>query len=198
MVAREEARKTRQAILMAAFELMHRNGFRATGLNDIIAKTGLTKGAFYHHFLNKTALGYAIVDELLTFMVNEFWLKPLDGAEDPLARLQEVLMTTKTDLESVTLGCPLNNFAVEMAPVDEGFRLRVEKVYDLWIDGYTKALTNGQQKGKVSRNIDPRRAAKFIVAAFAGCRGRAKNMRSREELLECHEQLNRYLETLRP
>ena len=32
-------------------------------LDDVVAATGLTKGALYHHFPNKQALGYAVVDE---------------------------------------------------------------------------------------------------------------------------------------
>ncbi len=99
-----DAQKTREQLLMTAFSAMHKNGFRATGINDILEKTGLTKGAFYYHFSNKAALGYAIIEEVLMPMVDLFWLKPIAGAPHPLTRMQEVFLTTNADLNSVTLG----------------------------------------------------------------------------------------------
>jgi TetR/AcrR family transcriptional repressor of nem operon len=190
-------KETRQEILMAAFEAIHQNGFRSTGINEILSKTNVTKGAFYHHFSSKVALGYAIVEEVLTFMVDKMWLDPLEGAEDPIACMQEIFLKTKVDKGSVILGCPLNNMAVEMSPVDEGFRKRVEKVYQHWVDGYTRVLEEGQTKGSVRKELDAVNSANFIVSAFAGCRSRAKNAQSVKVLVRCYEQLNLYLETLR-
>jgi len=51
---------TRQALLLAAFEEIHEQGFRAASLDRILERAGCTKGALYHHFENKTALGYAV------------------------------------------------------------------------------------------------------------------------------------------
>lgn len=198
MTTREEAQKTRQLILMTAFEEIHKNGFRATSLNDILGRTGLTRGAFYHHFSNKAALGNAVVDEVLIWMVDEIWLAPLETADDPIECLKTMLTETKTDDESVCLGCPLNNMAVEMAPVDEEIRRRVNQAYDKWIDGYARALERGKEKGFVKKDLDARSIALFIVSSMAGCRSVAKNTQDRETLLTCHQHLASYLDTLRP
>lgn len=185
-------------ILQSAFLGVYRNGFRATSVNDILKKTSLTKGAFYHHFPDKIALGYAIVDELLRWFVDQFWLEPLRKCDDPIARMKEMLMTYKVDEESVMLGCPVNNLAVEMAPVDEGFRARLNGVYDFWRDGIADALRRGVEAGVVSGEIDPVSAATFILASAAGARGLAKNARSVDVLMSCNRSLCGYLDTLRP
>ena len=191
--------QTRQKILQAAFQEIHRNGFQASSLNPILARTGVTKGALYHHFPSKHALGYAVVEELIQEMVSETWVRPLENSEDPIDCLKGMILSAggSMEKEDVLLGCPLNNLCLEMSPIDEGFRLRVNKVYELWREGIARAFRSGQARGTVSESIDPLDAATFAVASLAGCRSLAKNVQSRVMLVKCGENLIRYLETLR-
>ncbi|MCB9992648.1 MAG: TetR/AcrR family transcriptional regulator [Hyphomicrobiaceae bacterium] len=46
----------REAILETGFRLFLAHGFDGTGINHILGETGLSKGAFYHHFASKQAL----------------------------------------------------------------------------------------------------------------------------------------------
>lgn len=192
--------QTRQTILEAALHEIHRNGFQAASLSNILAKTGLTKGALYHHFPNKLALGYVLVEELLKEMVSENWLRPLETCEDPIQCLQEIfkILSKQMKPEDILHGCPINNLALEMSPMDQGFRQRINEIYDLWRKGIADAFLRGQVNGKVSKKISPLNAATFIVASLAGTRSIAKNFQSQEVLLSCGESLINYLETLRP
>lgn len=52
---------TRTAILDAAERMVLHLGFGGSGVQAILAETGLTKGAFFHHFPSKTALADALV-----------------------------------------------------------------------------------------------------------------------------------------
>ena len=191
---------TRQIILETAAVEIHRNGFQAASLNNIVDATGLTKGALYHHFPNKLALGYAVVEELIHDRIKELWLRPFEGCKDPIECLQNMIKAKKKQMqvEDVFLGCPLNNLALEMSPIDEGFRLRVSRIYDLWCEGIAEALARGQRNGFVRNEIDPIKTATFIVASIAGCRSMAKNSQSMDVLSACAECLMDYLETLRP
>ena len=195
---RGNAEATRARLLRAAARQVHRNGFRATSLHDILVDTGLTKGAFYHHFANKIALGYALVDEWLGPKVEREWLAPLRESVEPIAVMMQLLGTAAIDAEEVMLGCPLNNLAVELAPVEETLREHIQSVYDRWVGGIAEALERGRRAGTVSPAVDTRDAATFIVAALAGCRAIAKNARSSATLVRCHEHLARYLDTLKP
>lgn len=192
--------QTRQTILEAALHEIHRNGFQAASLSKILARTGLTKGALYHHFPNKLALGYALVEELLKERVSENWLRPLETCEDPIQCLQEIFKTLSKQMkpEDILHGCPINNLALEMSPMDQGFRQRISEIYNLWRKGIADAFLRGQVNGKVSKKISPLNAATFIVASLAGTRSIAKNFQSQEVLLSCGESLINYLETLRP
>jgi TetR/AcrR family transcriptional repressor of nem operon len=52
-VARNGAR-TRTAIMDAAQGLILQQGFAATSIDEIIERTGVTKGAFFYHFKSKS------------------------------------------------------------------------------------------------------------------------------------------------
>jgi TetR/AcrR family transcriptional repressor of nem operon len=190
---------TRRKILESAYQQIHRNGFQAASLNPILARTGVTKGALYHHFPNKRALGYAVLDELIKEMVMQFWLRPLDNCSDPIDALKRRIREAGKSIskEDVLLGCPLNNLCLEMSPIDDGFRQRVNQIYEFWREGFARAFRTGQANGTVSARIDPMDCATFTVAALAGCRSLAKNAQSRELLTACGRNLIRYLETLR-
>ena len=191
---------TRKKILEAAYHEIHRQGFQAASLSSILDRSGVTKGALYHYFSDKQALGYSVLEELIKGFVLQFWLRPLDEASDPIEDLKRLINEAGKSLsdEDVLLGCPLNNLCLEMSPIDDGFRQRVNHVYELWQEGLARALRAGQAKGTVTLTIDTMDCATFIVASLAGCRSLAKNAQSRDILSACGENLIRYLETLRP
>jgi len=171
-VAKRNPEQTRQAILDAALAVIHAKGFQAASLSDILAETGLTRGALYHHFPNKRALGLAAL-EGIEQMVRRMWLEPLAGADDPLNALQGAITAAGASLsqEVIVLGCPLNNLAQEMSPSDEQFRRKVSSIYYQWRMGIASALIRGQEKGTVRADIDPEAAATFFVGALTGGRG---------------------------
>lgn len=194
-----DARRTRLRLLEAAFEEIHRRGYQAASLSDILARTGVTKGALYHHFPNKLALGYAVVEEILRERTLVRWVRPLEATDDPIDGLLQTLQEAKQrDLEEfMALGCPLNNLAQEMAPIDEGFRLRLEAIYQTWRTGIEAALRRGQANGCVRRDIDPAQTAVLIVAAFEGSMSQIKNACDRRLLHQCESALRNLLNGFR-
>jgi AcrR family transcriptional regulator len=191
---------TRGKLLTAAFEEIHRHGFQAASLDRILAGAGVTKGALYHHFPDKAALGYAVVEEVVKGPVLEVYLRALEDSADPLTALQDVLRRRADDFAAggVELGCPLNNLAQEMSPLDETFRLRVAEALDAWTAGYARALERAKALGVVRRDVNPAQVAAFIVAAVEGSFGLAKNARSVATLRSNLDTLVSFLDTLRP
>lgn len=191
---------TREKLLRAAFEEMYQHGFQAASLDAILAKAGVTKGALYHHFPDKASLGYAVVDEVVRRPVLDAYLGRLDASTpDPLTDLQDVLRRRAREFNdhSVSFGCPLNNLAQEMSPLDERFRLRLAAALKEWTDGVAATLKRGQAAGTVRRDVDARKAAAFVVAAVEGSFGMAKNARSAGVLRGNLEMVNLFLEGLR-
>lgn len=63
---KEEAEKTRQNILDAAFEVFTQKGFTRTRLSDIASAAGVTRGAIYWHFKDKVDLFIALAEDIDT------------------------------------------------------------------------------------------------------------------------------------
>jgi TetR/AcrR family transcriptional repressor of nem operon len=189
---------TRDKLLNAAFEEIHLRGFQGASVDSILTRAGVTKGALYHHFPDKASLGFAVLDEVLRDRMVQRWAKP-NGSDDPITALQDVLRERAAEItpETVELGCPLNNIAQEMSPLDERFRRRINTMFDEWIDGFSAALERGQAQGIVRRDIDPRKVACFILASVEGSYGIAKGAKSTRIFRSNLEVLAGFLETLR-
>jgi len=188
---------TRERLLQATFQHVHRSGFRGTDLDTILAAAGVTKGALYHHFENKEALGYALVDEIILGITQQKWLKPLITAEDPIDALAAIFRNRSTEADELQFGCPLNNLVQEMSPLDEGFRKRLERVFDEWRTGMAAALRRGRESGFVRQDIDADETALFLIAAFEGCLSLAKSSQDVRILRSGKNSLVRYVESLR-
>ncbi|MFW5709383.1 MAG: TetR/AcrR family transcriptional regulator [Chloroflexota bacterium] len=53
---------SREDIILAAADVLHRNGYEATTMKDIAAEVNLTAASLYHHFRNKDALLLAVLE----------------------------------------------------------------------------------------------------------------------------------------
>lgn len=196
--AAKAADNTRQSLLKAAFEEIYQQGFRNASLDNILRRTGVTKGALYHHFPNKTALGYAVVDEVIVPHAEKKWTRLRDDSTNPVDALIDIGINDPFPSEHDTLlGCPINNLAQEMSGLDEGFRERLNNFLTLWRDSIDSALQRGQRDGTVRGDVDTSEAAIFIVAAFEGAYGVAKCAGSTEILQTCLNGLVSYVESLR-
>ena len=192
--------QTRQRLLEAAFSEIHRNGFRAASLDSILAETRVTKGALYHHFPSKTSLGYALVEEVLGEYIERRWVQPISTADDPVGLVIESLqaMTDEMGEDEARNGCPLNNLVQEMSGIDEGFRIRLQAVFDRWIKALADAFRRGQAEGTVRADVDPDATAHFVVAAIEGMAGLMKNARSLDAARAPLPAFLSYVESLRP
>jgi AcrR family transcriptional regulator len=191
---------TRRRILEAAFEEFYRTGFQGGSLNRIVGRASTTKGALFHHFAGKNDLGYSVVEEVIQPRMKELWLDPLADSADPVADIKHTLlrfMTEEIEQGQLANGCPLNNLAQEMSPLDEEFRKRIEHVYVEWRECLEVAFARGIEAGKVRKDISPRNVAAFIVAAQAGIIGTAKNAQSAELMKRAGAALIDYLDSLK-
>ncbi len=191
---------TRQNILNAAFVEFYKHGFQGGSLNHIIEASGTTKGALFHHFTGKQELGYVVVEEIIEPLLRHRWIDPIKASTDPLADLKKAFRQfVKEDMDSGAWiqGCPLNNLAQEMSPLDEGFRTRIDALYSTWRTSLAAALTDGVRTGRVRKGVSPRNVAAMLVAAQMGIWGSAKNSQSKELMSQTSEALCDYLDSLR-
>jgi TetR/AcrR family acrAB operon transcriptional repressor len=97
---KQESQRTRQDIVAAARRVFARQGVTRTTLEEIAAAAGVTRGAIYWHFANKTELFFAMREQVALPMIDQIDLALLraDGS-DPLVGVERFLRGILESLE---------------------------------------------------------------------------------------------------
>ncbi|MFF3063504.1 TetR/AcrR family transcriptional regulator [Oerskovia sp. NPDC057915] len=161
---------TRERIVETAFRLFLTQGYESTSTAQLVAATGLSKGAIYHHFRDKEEIRSATVDHFLLRYVeppapDESEATPpglaatLHHVADSYARLLETVATLTDD--------PLayHRFVLAAAPgLRETLRDAVGQVRDVLAD----AARTSQDDGSVTTTLPPERVAENAAALVEG------------------------------
>ncbi len=190
---------TRGKILFAAYKEIHCQGFQAASLSNILAHTGVTKGALYHHFPNKTELGYAVVDEVIARRIHQSFIEPLQNFDNPIDGFIEMIRSSGEafSITDINLGCPLTNLAQEMAAIDEGFRTRLIDIYEKWHQSIADVMSEAKKSGQIIDEADPYTLAVTIAATMEGAINAAKVAQDLDKLYYCGCGLIQYLQLIR-
>jgi len=196
---KQKADKTREQLLEAAFNEIHSQGFRAASLGNILKNTGLTKGALYHHFPNKQALGYAVFDEIIVPESQEKWLRlqnPNNNPVDVLLAIGQELLE-EANFETIQLGCPICNLIQEMSGVDEGFHIRFADFQNEWRKQLANAIRRGQENNMIIKELNASSVASFLIAVHDGAASVGKATHDMQEYENCVKEMSRYVNNLR-
>jgi TetR/AcrR family transcriptional regulator, transcriptional repressor for nem operon len=98
--------EARARLIDAARSLVRHRGFAATSVDDLCAAAGVTKGAFFHHFPSKEALGVALIDDWTEMTGAMFAQHPYNTLPDPLDRVFAYI-----DLRRALLDQPVPEFS---------------------------------------------------------------------------------------
>ncbi len=77
----------RPKLLAAALSLIREQGYSSTSVDELCAEAGVTKGAFFHHFKTKDALGVAAANHWSEITGAFFETAPYHQLRDPLLRV---------------------------------------------------------------------------------------------------------------
>jgi TetR/AcrR family transcriptional regulator, transcriptional repressor for nem operon len=190
---------TRHRLLELGQQEIYLHGFQGASIESILKRAGATKGAFFHHFSSKAQFGYAVVDEVIAELIAAQWVHPLSQAADPLATIATEFERGAAVLrqQRPILGCPLNNLAQEMSPLDEGFRQHTAAVFERWRVSYRDAFEQAKSSGVVTAAVDSEDAAHALVAQIEGTLSLARNSQDPATLDTGARSLRRHLDSLR-
>jgi TetR/AcrR family acrAB operon transcriptional repressor len=89
---KEDALETRERILDAASEIFNERGLARPSLTDVATRAGVTRGAVYGHFENKSDVFHALCDRIK--LPQETLPGPGECLHDPLGKLRQHLLST--------------------------------------------------------------------------------------------------------
>lgn len=155
----------RSMILDQALELFVQKGYAATSMEDIVKRTGVSKGSIYYHFASKDDLFVSMVEK-----INREWV-------DEWVEIRGQL----PDVESRLLGASLhfvNSFQSPLTKVAEEFSMNAQEgyqgVYDrlieismVQIEVFTEILREGMEQQLFAEG-HPERLAVLFTSMLSG------------------------------
>ncbi len=114
---KEDSQETRLAIIEAARSMFHQHGVTRTTMEQIAAAAGVTRGAIYWHFADKTQLFYAMRDQVTLPLMDRTNIELFEGETcDPLQRIEQFLhamMSAFTECKTTQHTFEIMNFKCE-------------------------------------------------------------------------------------
>lgn len=195
----KKAEATRQNILQKSFDLIYARGYQNASIDEILATTQVTKGAFYYHFKNKDEMGLAIINELMKPALTQSFIEPLQNAENPLDAIYNLMyhLLIENDFLKVEYGCPAANFTQEMTPWNEDFSKALNEITQEWIKIMTTVIENGKKSGYIRKDVNTKQVTFFVMSGYWGIRNFGKLENSKKVYLPYLKELKSYLNTLR-
>lgn len=195
----KKSEATRQNILQKAFELIYTNGYQTTSVDEIIATTQVTKGAFYYHFKTKDEMGLAIINERMKPTFKNTFIEPFQSDVNPLDTIYNLmyhLLMENEDLK-VEYGCPASNFTQEMAPWNIEFTKALNELTLEWESAMINAIEKGKENGKIRSDINAKEITVFVMSGYWGVRNLGKLENSKGVYLVYLNGLKSYFDTLK-
>lgn len=194
----KKSEATRYTILEKAFELIYTKGYQTTSIDEIIATTKVTKGAFFYHFRNKDEMGLAILTDLLQPTMQHSFIAPLQQAKDPLkiiySMMEDLLLHNKQ--LKVEHGCPAGNLTQEMTPWNQQFSEVLTSLAEQWKQALVQCINEAKKAGKVRKNVKAEQVALWIMSGYWGVRNMGKLYNSNACYYTFLKELKSYLSSL--
>ena len=175
--------ETKRRLLEASLQLMLERGYSGLGVQDVLDRTGIPKGSFYHHFDSKqdmalqaidlyTATGHALLYHCLT----------PDGVP-ALVRVRS-FFEQLADFYATQgyLGCLLGTLGQELAGANEVFRKKIEECLTSLATPIAECLEQARIEGDLPADTDTTHLANIMLNAWEGAALRSRLLRSAEPL----------------
>lgn len=168
-----DGKPTRNKILAESKALVFENGFSGTSIDQILGRTGITKGAFFYHFKTKNALAKALIEEFARediYHMNEALEKTGQLEGDSLDRLLQFIqefidmMTGLTEPPS----CLYASYTYEPKQFDPEILNHISETLLAWRYTMDGLLKNVLEEYDTKIEVDIRSLADHMVVIFEG------------------------------
>jgi TetR/AcrR family transcriptional regulator, transcriptional repressor for nem operon len=167
-----DGRPTQDRILATAERLVIDNGYAATSVDQVIAESGTSKGAFFHHFQSKRALADALVDRYVASdvaMLEAALEHARTETDDPVERALAFVRYFEDAGDEVMQeqsGCLYTSILTERQLVDTGASDPIAKAVVTWREGYAELLRDALAGSP--RDVDVDAVSDHVFVTFEG------------------------------
>jgi TetR/AcrR family transcriptional repressor of nem operon len=176
---------TRDHLIEMGFKHMQQSSYSATGLSEVLALAGLSKGSFYHYFSSKEDFGVAILTRYLDQEAERASTMLRTSRASPIKRLRkyfEELIGIYGPMGAKGGGCLLGNLSQEMANHSDLMQKTLQEGFTIWEAAVGATLQEAVSRGELSPKVNTTEMASFILNSYEGALLRAKADRSEAPL----------------
>jgi len=178
----------RRNIVIAAQRLFRRQGYAATGINDIIGKSGAPKGSLYYYFpAGKEQIAVAAIEGAGGLVADTFrdLAERASGPTD-FIHTYLTLLGQWLEMSGYRDGCPIATTLLETAPESSAITDAGRNVLDDW----RQILADMLIRHGVDEDTAPA-DANLIMSAIEGAMLLARTEQSRKPLQDVADRLSR-------
>lgn len=181
--------QNREQLLQAGLDLLYRQGFNASGVQEIADAGGVPKGSFYNYFTSKEDFAEQVLGLYTETLSTHLERTLLEAEGSPLSRFRSLFQGWVDDhfTGNNGCGCLAGNLTQELATQIPALRSTVDRAFNTLQSYYAACLRQAQDAGEIDRNADTDQLAAFIYNAWQGALVRTKaqgNTKALEHFLD--------------
>jgi TetR/AcrR family transcriptional repressor of lmrAB and yxaGH operons len=173
---RAPGRASREAFIDATGRLLRRQGYAATGVNEIVRRSGAPRGSLYFHFPGGKEELAAVAMERTGEQLRDAIAAVIDSRPRVSESLVVLIDALGAGLEASGFrdGCPIATVALEESAGSETVRLTAERVFASWLGAL--------EQGLMADGLDPERAGRRALLVLSAIEGALLLARARRDL----------------
>lgn len=163
-------KSTRDHLIDVGVGLMHRNGYNATGLSDILKAADVPKGSFYHHFGSKEDFAAAALERYGMREREHAAAVLSDMTTPPLKRLRTYFgdLVKMYGQKGAIPGCMMGRFSLEIAGESPRLRKRISASFDHWQHAIAAVIGQAIAQKELPAGTDSDLLAGFVLNSWEG------------------------------
>jgi len=163
-------KSTRDHLIDTGLKLMHRNGYNATGLTEILKEADVPKGSFYHHFGSKEDFAAAALERYTAREATHAASVLIDSRMSPLKRLKHYFMDLVKfyGQKGAIPGCMMGRFSLEVAAANPPLRKQISATFTHWQHTIATVIEQAIAQKELPAGTDPESLAGFLLNSWEG------------------------------
>ncbi len=181
-----DGKSTRDQLIDAGVTLIHKHGYNATGLTEILESAGVPKGSFYHHFGSKETFAVAALERYVAREAEHCAAVLNDSRIAPSKRLKRYFreLIDIYGQKGPIAGCMMGRLSLEVAAESSLVRKQLSASFAGWQQAIASVIRLAVDQNELPRGTDAESLAGFLLNSWQGALVRSQTEKSDDPLKE--------------
>jgi len=177
-------RTTREHLIEVGLERIHKVGYCATGVKDLLDIAGVPKGSFYHYFPSKEAFAGEVLQQYATTENRRLEAILGNDKRPPLKRLRKYFneLASVFGQKGPISGCLFGKMSLEIAHHSPNIQSFLSGAFGHWQQGIAAVLRLAVDRGDLPASTKPDELAAFLLNSWEGALVRSNAEKSDQAL----------------